>query len=334
MAEKPDAAMTLTLPSDREIVLTRIFDAPRELVFKGCTDPSLISQWWGQRGFTTIIDRMDVRPSGVWRFLQRDPDGNEYAFNGVYREIAAPRRIVSTFEFEGMPGRVSLETLTLEDHAGKTKLRSTSVFQTVEDRDGMLQSGMEEGAAETYDRFAELLEILQKKGDTAAVVRAPTGLSDREIVFTRVFDAPHELVWEAWTDPQQVVQWWGPTGFTTTTHEMEVRPGGVWRFIMHGPDGTDYPNKIVYTEVVRPKRLAFTHGSANESESGQFQVTVTFTDQGGKTRFTMRSLFASVEERDKVVREYGAIEGGNQTLDRLAEHLAGFNLNPSERRRI
>jgi len=320
---KNTGALTVTTPSDREIVMTRVFDAPRELVFKAYTDSTLIPQWWGPRGFTTTVDQMDVRPGGVWRFVQRGPDGSEYAFNGVYREIAPPQRIVSTFEFEGMPGHVSVETLTLEEHTGKTKVTSMSLFQTVEDRDGMLQSGMEAGAAETYDRFAELLEALQEERNPAATSSPATEPSDREIVFTRLFDAPRELVWEAWTDPQQVVQWWGPRGFTTTTHEMAVRPGGVWRFIMHGPDGTDYPNKIVYTEVVPPERLAYTHGSDDGDESGQFQVTVTFTDQDGKTRLTMRSLFASAEERDKVVKEYGAIEGGNQTLDRLAEHLAG-----------
>jgi uncharacterized protein YndB with AHSA1/START domain len=319
---KNTGTLTVTTPSNREIAMTRVFDAPRELVFKAYTDPSLIPQWWGPRGFTTTVDQMDVRPGGVWRFVLRGPDGSEDAFNGVYREIAPPQRIVSTFEFEGMPGHVSVETLTLEEHTGKTKVTSTSLFQTVEDRDGMLQSGMEAGAAETYDRFAELLEALQEERNPAATSSPATEPSDREIVFTRLFDAPRELVWEAWTDPQQVVQWWGPRGFTTTTHEMAVRPGGVWRFIMHGPDGTDYPNKIVYTEVVPPERLAYTHGADDGDESGQFQVTVTFADQGGKTTLTMRSLFASAEERDKVVKEYGAIEGGNQTLDRLAEHLA------------
>jgi uncharacterized protein YndB with AHSA1/START domain len=198
-----------------------------------------------------------------------------------------------------------------------------SLFQTVEDRDGMLQSGMEAGAAETYDRFAELLEALHEERNAAATSSPATDLLGREIIFTRLFDAPRELVWEAWTDPQQVVQWWGPRGFTTTTHEMDVRPGGVWRFIMHGPDGTDYPNKIVYPEVVPSERLAYTHGSDDgDDESGRFQMTVTFADQGGKTRLTMRALFASAEERDRVVKEYGAIEGGEQTLDRLAEHLA------------
>jgi len=151
------AALTLTMPSDREIVMARVFDAPRELVFKAYTDPNLIPQWWGPRGDTTSVDKMDVRPGGVWRYVHRRPDGNEHAFNGVYREIVPPERLVYTFEFEGMPGHVLLETVTFEEHDGKTTLTDTALFQTVEDRDGMLKSGMEEGAAESLDRLEELL---------------------------------------------------------------------------------------------------------------------------------------------------------------------------------
>jgi uncharacterized protein YndB with AHSA1/START domain len=147
-------------------------------------------------------------------------------------------------------------------------------------------------------------------------------IKEREIVFTRILHAPRELVFEAWTDPKHVAQWWGPNGFTNTIYEMDVRPGGVWRFILHGPDGVDYPNKIVYEEVVKPERLVYTHGGDEENDPGQFQVTVTFDDQGNKTELTMRMLFVSKEEREKVVREYGAIEGGNQTLNRLEKHLA------------
>jgi len=149
--------------------------------------------------------------------------------------------------------------------------------------------------------------------DTAAA-------SDREIVISRVFDAPRDLVFQVWTDPQHMGSWWGPIGFTTTTHEIDVRPGGVWRFIMHGPDGTDYPNKIVYLEITKPERLVYDHG--DEGQRGYFRVTVTFAEEGGKTRLTMRSLFSSAAEREEVVTKYHAIEGGNQTLDRFAEQLA------------
>ncbi|MBI4261693.1 MAG: SRPBCC domain-containing protein [Actinobacteria bacterium] len=145
---------------------------------------------------------------------------------------------------------------------------------------------------------------------------------DRSIVLTRVFDAPREAVFDAWTDRDHIGEWFGPTGFTLTIHEMDVRPGGVWRFVMHGPDGTDYRNRIDYREVARPERLAYSHGSGDEADAGRFETTVTFEEEEGKTRLTLRMVFDSAEERDRNV-EFGAIEGGNQTLERLEEHLAG-----------
>jgi uncharacterized protein YndB with AHSA1/START domain len=145
--------------------------------------------------------------------------------------------------------------------------------------------------------------------------------ADREILLSRLLDAPRELVFSAWTDPKQIVQWWGPRGFTTTTDEMSVTPGGVWRFVMHGPDGTDYKNKIIFSEVVKPERLVYRHGGEGGTEHVRFHVTVTFEAQGRKTLLTMRSLFETAQERDDVVNKYGAIEGGKQTLERLAEHV-------------
>lgn len=146
--------------------------------------------------------------------------------------------------------------------------------------------------------------------------------ADREMTAVRVFDAPRELVWKAWTDPQHIAQWWGPNGFTTTTDVMDVRPGGVWRFVMHGPDGRDYKNKIVYIEVEKPERLAYKHAGDEETEPVNFHVTVTFVEKGGKTELSMRSVFPSAEELARVVKEYKADEGLTQTLNRLREYLA------------
>ena len=157
--------MTLTLPTDREIVLTRVFDAPRRLVFEALTRPEHVARWWGWRTSRMLVCEMDLRPGGAWRFVQRGPDGKEFAFRGVYREIVPPERIVNTFEFEGLPGHVSVETLTLVERDGKTTLTSTSRFDSVEDRDGMLRSGMEKGAAETYDRLAEYVAALPVRGE-------------------------------------------------------------------------------------------------------------------------------------------------------------------------
>lgn len=155
--------------------------------------------------------------------------------------------------------------------------------------------------------------------------RINTGQSDKEIVIKRVFDAPRNLVFEAWTDKKHIAHWWGPNGFTITTYEMDVKPGGVWRFTMHGPDGVDYPNKIVYDEIVKPELLVFSHFGEVKGESVQFQTTVTFVEKDGMTELVMRMLFPSAAERDLVVKEYGAIEGGNQTLGRLEKYLTNMN---------
>lgn len=140
-----------------EIVMTRTFDAPREQVFAVYTDPKSIPNWWGPSWLTTTIDKFEPRQGGVWRFVQHDKAGNEYGFHGVHHEITAPSRLVRTFEFEGMPGHVLLETVVFEDVGGKTRIVAQSVFQSVEARDGMVQSGAEAGAVESWDRLAALL---------------------------------------------------------------------------------------------------------------------------------------------------------------------------------
>jgi uncharacterized protein YndB with AHSA1/START domain len=144
----------------------------------------------------------------------------------------------------------------------------------------------------------------------------------RSIITTRVFDAPRDLVFKAWTDPKHLAEWWGPNGFTTTTHAFDMRPGGVWRFVMHGPDGRDYQNRITFEEVVKPERLVYSHGGAADTEPVKFHVTVTFEDLNGKTRLTMRAVFPSVEERNNVAEKYGAVEGAQQTIARLADYVA------------
>lgn len=149
-------------PGKQEIVITREFDAPRELVFKAFTDPKLYVQWLlgpKKHGLKMRLDRFEPKTGGTWRYIHTDQDGNEYAFHGSYHEVLAPERIIDTFEFEGLPerGHVSLETLRFEELPGRrTKLTIQSVFQSVADRDAMLQSGMEEGISDSFDRLAEL----------------------------------------------------------------------------------------------------------------------------------------------------------------------------------
>ncbi|AKI98852.1 uncharacterized protein YndB with AHSA1/START domain [Archangium gephyra] len=143
--------------------------------------------------------------------------------------------------------------------------------------------------------------------------------SDRELVLVRVLNAPRELVFKTWTEPEHVEKWWGPRGYTTKTHKMDVRPGGTWHYLMTHAEHGEFDNLITYREVVRPERLVYSHGTSEEPE--QFQVTVTFANEGGKTRLTMHSVWPSAEVL-AAMKKYGAEEGGKHTMDKLEEHLA------------
>jgi uncharacterized protein YndB with AHSA1/START domain len=157
MTSQQHTAATISTPTDREIHVERVFDAPRDKVFAAYTDPELIPQWWGPYETTTIVDVMDVRAGGQWRFVSRDADGNETAFRGTYREVSPPDRIEQSWEWEGMPGHVSIEKAEFEDLGDRTKVVTTTIFHTPEERDGMLHSGMEKGMNETFARLDELL---------------------------------------------------------------------------------------------------------------------------------------------------------------------------------
>lgn len=144
----------------------------------------------------------------------------------------------------------------------------------------------------------------------------------RHMIVSRLIDAPRAQVYEVFTDPKHLAVWWGPSGFSTTTSAFALEPGGTWRFVMHGPDGTDYQNRIVFEEVKPAERLAYRHDDGGDCN--RFQTVITFEDEDGKTRVTLTVEFESVEECQRVAREAGALEGGQQTLDRLGVYVAGI----------
>ena len=153
-------------PGKQEILIEREFDAPKETIFKAFTDPELYVQWLGPRGLTMTLETFEPRDGGSWRYIQKDDEGNEFAFHGVNHEVTAPERIIGTFEWEGLPerGHVILQTALFEKLPGnRTKLKQQSVFQTVMDRDGMMQTGMDEGVEDSYQRLDELLEKMKNK---------------------------------------------------------------------------------------------------------------------------------------------------------------------------
>lgn len=148
-------------PGVQEIIIKRTFDAPRALVFRAFTDAMLIPQWWGPQKYTTAIDKLEVRDGGSWRFVQRDEEGNKFAFRGVFHEVRSPERIIQTFEFEPMPGHIEMQIARFDEREGKTDFCAKSVYLSVEDRDGMLSAGMETGMNEGYVRLDALLERMK-----------------------------------------------------------------------------------------------------------------------------------------------------------------------------
>jgi uncharacterized protein YndB with AHSA1/START domain len=153
-------------------------------------------------------------------------------------------------------------------------------------------------------------------------MRAEPATADREIVISRVVDAPRELVFEAFTEVRHLSRWWGPEGFTTTTRSFEFRVGGEWEFVMHGPDGTDYAEWITWTEIATPERITLLHGESRDDPNA-FESVLTFEADGAATRLVMRTLFPTKRLRDDAVEKYHAIEGGRQTLNNLAAYVTG-----------
>ncbi|HLP11470.1 MAG TPA: SRPBCC domain-containing protein [Flavobacteriales bacterium] len=151
--------------------------------------------------------------------------------------------------------------------------------------------------------------------------------SDREIVISRLLNAPRELVFDVWTKTEHLVHWYGPDGFTISNKEHSVKVGGKWRFTMHGPNGMDFPNRIVYTEVIHPEKLVYEHCDDENPEKVSFSVVITFETQGNKTKLTMRSVFPTKADYERVVKEYGAVEGVKQTVGKLEQYLETYYNN-------
>lgn len=163
MATASKFDLSVTRVSDTELVLTREFDAPRELVFKAITDATLVSRWWGPRKYRTVVDELDARPGGKWRMHNIGADGSDHAFRGEFRQVVPRERVVWTFEYEPLPGHISVETMTLTERDGRTLLTVRDQFSSKDDLDGMVNSGMESGARESYERLDELIAEIKKQ---------------------------------------------------------------------------------------------------------------------------------------------------------------------------
>lgn len=302
----------------QELVIVRTFDAPRELVFKAFAEAERLAQWWGPKGFAMGVHFLDFRPGGVFHYSMKAPGGMEMWGKFVYQEIVVPEKIVYISSFSDLALGLTrhpmwpewpleiLNEVTLEEQDGKTTLTLRGYPLNVPQNElkffHEVQKGVRTGFNATFDQLEAYLDK-----------------SKREIVVSRMLDAPRALVFKAFTDPANIDKWWGPDGFGNTTHQMEVKPGGVWRYTMHGPDGVDYPNKVTYLEVAEPERLIYDHG---DEQAVHFRATVSFVEQDSKTNVTLRLLFPTREAKAENLK-FGAVEGGQQTLGRLGAYLAG-----------
>jgi uncharacterized protein YndB with AHSA1/START domain len=296
-----------SLVAERKLALTRILNAPRSLVFKAWTDPRQLAQWWGPTGFTNPVCELDLRHHGEIRIDMRAPDGVVYPMSGAFREIVEPERLVFTcaaLSATGKPLFENLNTVTFEELDGDKTLLTVNVSVLWEGPEAArMLDGMNAGWSLTIDRLAVLV--------------APDS-TGRELHASRFFKAPRPLVYRMWTEPEHIAQWWGPRGFATTIHQMDVRPGGEWRFVMHGPDGTDYPNHTVFEEIVPLERIVMKHLSWPHH-----RMYIRFSDVEGGTEITVQMLFESAADRDKVVVECGAEKGLRENLERLEEYIFG-----------
>lgn len=291
------------------LTVSRQFEAAPEVVFDAWLDPVALGEWlFSTPGGLMEHVSVDARAGGGFEVFERR--GAQLATHfGTYVEIDRPRRLAFDFSTskDEAPTRV---TLTFEARAGGCFVTLTH------DMDAQWVAYAERAKAGWSGILEGLDRVLQ--GETRVT---------REIVQVREFDAARELVWEAWTKPEHVDQWWGPDGFVTKTESHDFRPDGVWRFTMTAPDGTVYPNHQLFMDIALCERIICAHGTGDVEAAPAFYVTVIFEALAPqRTRVTMTSRFASKAARDYVVKHVGAIEGGQQTLARLAKHLLAMRV--------
>ncbi len=294
----------------RDIELTKILDAPRELVFEAFTEADHLAAWWGPEGFDVASATSDPRPGGAFTIVMRSPDGVETPVEGTYRELDAPHRLVAATTAVAPDGTPLIEgetEVSFTDLDGKTEIRLRASARALTPEANPALGGMELGWTSSLRCLDDHL----------------TGAAERQIVLQRLIEADPATVFDAWCTPDGVAAWFGPDGFTLTIDAMDVRAEGEWIFTMHGPDGTDYPNRVRYEVVERPTQLVYVHDDPAAGEDGAFRTTVLFDEWMGGTLLTMKGVWETAEARDENVRRYGSIEGGRQTLERLATYVKG-----------
>lgn len=313
MPEKNASAGAAAAPeseTDRELVITRVFDAPRELVFEAWTNPEHLPHWWGPNGFRTTIHELNLQPGGDWRLTMRGPDGTDYRNHIVFVEIVRPERLVYRHEPEDGTEPVRFETTVLFTRLnGKTEVTLRMTFPSTAERGRVVAKyRADEGGRQTLARLAGYLPEM----------------GSHDLVMERVFNAPRDLVFRAWTDRERLKRWWGPKGFTNPVCEMDARPGGAIRIHMRAPNGDEHPMTGVVQEIVTPERLVFLSAALDAEGRAMFEIRneVTFADENGRTKLTLR---ATVVKSTEIAPKHlaGMEMGWSLSLDRLENEVRG-----------
>lgn len=306
--------------AEREVVTSRLINAPREVVWQVWTDPKHITQWWGPNGFRTTIRDFDFRNGGTWRFTMHGPDGTDFLNRVVFEDIEKPNYIYYKHTGEGEHSHILFEAVvTFEDRSGKTNVTLRSIFATAQERDFVVENyGAIEGAVQTLERL-EATVMNRQSADTRLSLTLP---SENQVCFTRMFEAPRELVWKAWTEAKHLQCWMtGPEGWTMEVVEQDLRPGGQWRYVWRRPEREDMWLHGLFKEVVSPERIVSTE---NWGEPWPESVNdVVFTQEDGQTRMTMTITYPSRAARDSAIQT-GMDDGMGISFDRLDKLLASL----------
>ena len=313
--------LNIATRGDREVVMIRDFNAPRQLVFDAFTKPELLRRWLlGPPGWSLASCEMDLRVGGKWRFVWRDgANGQDMAMGGVFREIDKPGRLVHTEDFEGAPDHQSIETKEFAEKSGRTTFTQVTLYASREARDAVWQGEMDSGMEATFDRLDEMLTSMsmRKSGDLKL-----TTSGDRDIIMTRNFNAPRHLVFDAFTKPELIKRWLlGPDGWSMPVCEVDLRVGGKFRYVWrNNENGQEMGMSGVYRDVDRPRRIINTEQFDEPWYPGEAVDTTEFAESSGRTTVTQTVHYASMEARDGVLKS-GMESGVSRSYDRLDELL-------------
>lgn len=300
---------------NNEIVVSRTVNAPRELVWRAWTEPVHLTHWWGPVGFSTTVKTMEFKTGGIWEHTMHGPDGTDYPNRCVFTQIKKPELIA----FKNSGGKsggkgISFESTWTFEEVGrdKTKVTIRMVFASAEERDHVAKEyGAVEGAHQTLERLDRYVANAPQK----------SGFAEEKVVITRIYEAPPEVVFKAWTDPKQLMKWFGPKHFTNPICEVDAREGGAWKIVMRSPGGTDHPCEGIYEEFVPPSLLVFTNNAVDQDGKLILEghTTVRFEDHDrGFTKLTLTTRAVALVP-SAVINLKGMEAGWTQSLEKLTE---------------